>query len=66
MRERSKINKDSFDLLYEEAAKDSADYIRKYIDEAVRVSGSNPVLIDKFLNDAIEVDVADKLLSLGI
>ena len=31
--------------------------LRKYIDEAVRVSGSNPVLIDKFLNDAIEVDV---------
>ncbi len=31
--------------------------LRKYIDEAVRVSGSSPVLIDKFLNDAIEVDV---------
>ncbi len=31
--------------------------LRKYIDEAVKVSGSNPVLIDKFLNDAIEVDV---------
>ena len=31
--------------------------LRKYIDEAVRVSGSNPVLIDRFLNDAIEVDV---------
>ena len=31
--------------------------LRKYIDEAVRVSGKNPVLIDKFLNDAIEVDV---------
>jgi carbamoyl-phosphate synthase large subunit len=31
--------------------------LKKYIDEAVRVSGSNPVLIDKFLNDAIEVDV---------
>ena len=28
-----------------------------YIDEAVRVSGSNPVLIDRFLNDAIEIDV---------
>ena len=31
--------------------------LNKYIDEAVRVSGSNPVLIDKFLNDAIEIDV---------
>jgi len=25
--------------------------------EAVRVSGENPVLIDRYLNDAIEVDV---------
>jgi len=31
--------------------------LEKYIDEAVRVSGSSPVLIDKFLNDATEVDV---------
>ena len=31
--------------------------LEKYIDEAVKVSGSNPVLIDRFLNDAIEVDV---------
>jgi len=31
--------------------------LEKYIDEAVKVSGSNPVLIDKFLNDATEVDV---------
>ena len=31
--------------------------LKKYIDEAVKVSGSNPVLIDKFLNDAVEVDV---------
>ena len=28
--------------------------LKKYIDEAVKVSGSNPVLIDKFLNDATE------------
>ncbi|MEL0241807.1 MAG: carbamoyl-phosphate synthase large subunit, partial [Pelagibacteraceae bacterium] len=28
-----------------------------YIDEAVQVSGDSPVLIDKFLNDAIEIDV---------
>ena len=31
--------------------------LQSYIQEAVVVSGSNPVLIDKFLNDAIEVDV---------
>ena len=31
--------------------------LKKYIDEAVKVSGSNPVLIDKFLNEATEVDV---------
>ena len=31
--------------------------LQSYIHEAVVVSGSNPVLIDKFLNDAIEVDV---------
>ena len=31
--------------------------LKKYIDEAVKVSGSNPFLIDKFLNEATEVDV---------
>ena len=31
--------------------------LKKYIDEAVKVSGVNPVLIDRFLNDATEVDV---------
>ena len=31
--------------------------LEKYIEEAVKVSGNNPVLIDRFLNDAIEVDV---------
>ena len=31
--------------------------LKKYIDEAVKVSGKNPVLIDKFLNDATEIDV---------
>ena len=31
--------------------------LKKYIDEAVKVSGSNPVLIDRFLNEATEVDV---------
>jgi carbamoyl-phosphate synthase large subunit len=29
----------------------------RYMREAVRVSGDNPVLIDRYLNDAIEVDV---------
>lgn len=31
--------------------------LRKYIKEAVRVSGNEPVLIDSFLNNAIEVDI---------
>ncbi len=31
--------------------------LRRYIGEAVRVSGANPVLIDSYLRDAIEVDV---------
>ena len=31
--------------------------LRKYIDVAVEASDKNPVLIDKFLEDAIEVDV---------
>ena len=33
------------------------DQLTKYIQEAVKVSGNNPVLLDRFLNDAIEVDV---------
>ncbi len=31
--------------------------LNKYIDEAIKVSESSPILIDRFLNDAIEVDV---------
>ncbi|HTR17152.1 MAG TPA: carbamoyl-phosphate synthase large subunit [Acetobacteraceae bacterium] len=31
--------------------------LHRYMREAVRVSGANPVLIDRYLNDAIEVDV---------
>jgi carbamoyl-phosphate synthase large subunit len=31
--------------------------LREYMDEAVRVSNDAPVLIDKFLNNAIELDV---------
>jgi len=31
--------------------------LRRYMQEAVRVSNESPVLLDRFLNDAIEVDV---------
>ena len=31
--------------------------LHRYMREAVKVSGTNPVLIDRYLNDAIEVDV---------
>ena len=31
--------------------------LQRYIREAVRVSGDSPVLVDRYLNDAIEVDV---------
>ncbi len=31
--------------------------LARYMREAVKVSGDNPVLIDRYLNDAIEVDV---------
>ena len=31
--------------------------LHRYMREAVQVSGENPVLIDRYLNDAIEVDV---------
>ena len=31
--------------------------LQRYMREAVQVSGDNPVLIDRYLNDAIEVDV---------
>ena len=33
------------------------DQLRKYINDAVKVSGDNPVLIDSFLKNAVEVDV---------
>jgi carbamoyl-phosphate synthase large subunit len=35
----------------------SEDDLRHYMDTAVKVSNSSPVLLDRFLNDAIEVDV---------
>jgi carbamoyl-phosphate synthase large subunit len=41
----------------------SVEQLRQYIQKAVHVSGNNPVLIDSYLQDAIEVDVdvlADK------
>ncbi|WP_025270258.1 carbamoyl-phosphate synthase large subunit [Hippea sp. KM1] len=31
--------------------------LKQYVDEAVEVSGERPLLVDKFLEDAIEVDV---------
>ena len=31
--------------------------LKSYIDEAVQVSGNSPVLIDRYLKDAIEIDV---------
>ncbi|CAM9978541.1 unnamed protein product [Discosporangium mesarthrocarpum] len=33
------------------------DGLRRYINEAVKVSGDSPVLIDSYLQDAVEVDV---------
>jgi carbamoyl-phosphate synthase large subunit len=33
------------------------DALTRYINEAVRVSGTSPVLLDRYLQDAIEVDV---------
>ena len=39
------------ELVHTEAA------VRRYIGEAVRVSGDSPVLVDHYLRDAIEVDV---------
>jgi carbamoyl-phosphate synthase large subunit len=39
-----------------EIVHDEAD-LRRYMSEAVRVSPEHPVLIDKFLEDAIEIDV---------
>ncbi len=38
-------------IVYERAG------LQRYIREAVQVSGDNPVLVDHYLNDAIEVDV---------
>ena len=35
----------------------SPNQLEKYINEAVMVSGSSPVLIDSYLRDAIEVDI---------
>ncbi|MFZ5609009.1 MAG: carbamoyl-phosphate synthase large subunit [Pseudomonadota bacterium] len=36
---------------------DSSAQLARYIDEAVKVSGRNPVLIDAYLRNAVEVDV---------
>ena len=41
----------AMEIVYDE------DTLEKFIQEASRVSGEHPILIDKFLEDAIEVDV---------
>ncbi len=41
----------AMEIVYDE------DTLERFIQEAARVSGEHPVLIDKFLEDAIEVDV---------
>jgi carbamoyl-phosphate synthase large subunit len=41
----------AMEIVYDKAG------LHRYMREAVRVSGDNPVLIDRYLNDAIEVDV---------
>ncbi len=41
----------AMEIVYDKAS------LHRYMREAVRVSGDNPVLIDRYLNDAIEVDV---------
>src|SRR6202012_670854 len=41
----------AMEIVYDRSA------LHRYMREAVRVSGDNPVLIDGYLNDAIEVDV---------
>ncbi|MEO1926496.1 MAG: carbamoyl-phosphate synthase large subunit, partial [Gammaproteobacteria bacterium] len=41
----------AMEIVYDE------DDLRHYMDTAVKVSNSSPVLLDRFLNDAIEVDV---------
>jgi carbamoyl-phosphate synthase large subunit len=41
----------AMEIVYDRAS------LHRYMREAVRVSGDNPVLIDRYLNDAIEVDV---------
>lgn len=39
METKKLINKDAFDILYEEATKDSANYIKKYISEVIITDG---------------------------
>jgi carbamoyl-phosphate synthase large subunit len=41
----------AMEIVYDEAD------LRRYVKEAVRVSGSSPLLVDSYLRDAIEVDV---------
>ena len=39
------------EIVYEEVA------LNKYMEKAVLATGDNPILIDKFLSKAIEIDV---------
>ena len=41
----------AMEIIHDDAA------LKRYISEAVRVSGDSPVLLDRYLQDAIEVDV---------
>ncbi len=41
----------AMEIIHDDAA------LERYVDEAVQVSGKNPVLIDSYLRDAVEVDV---------
>ena len=41
----------AMEIIHDDAA------LERYVDEAVQVSGRNPVLIDSYLRDAVEVDV---------
>ena len=40
--------------------------LKEYMKEAVRISPEHPILVDKFLEDAIEIDVDAYLMERGI
>lgn len=54
MRKRSFFYRDAYDFLYEEAAKDSADYIKKYLDKVIITDfGWWDIAIEKIKNSKI-------------